>query len=116
MSKQLGKWGEAVAAAFLIKKGFELIEKNWRAHPGEIDLVMKDRDEIVFIEVKTRSDIGFGYPEESITDKKIQSLVESCEKYINEKEIDSNWRLDVISIIGDENGIKNIKHIDGLEV
>jgi len=116
MSKQLGKWGEAKAAAFLIEKNFKLIEKNWRSRPNEIDLIMSDGDEIVFVEVKTRSNTDFGYPEESITDKKVASLMEACQQYIDEKNIKGQWRLDIVSIIGNENiGIQDIKHIQGLE-
>lgn len=117
MNKRLGKWGEQQAAAFLIKKNFKLIDKNWRCRPNEIDLIMSDGDEIVFVEVKTRSGIGFGYPEESITEKKIASLNEACRQYIDQKDIDKNWRLDIVSIIGNENlGIQNIRHIQGLEI
>lgn len=77
---------------------------------------MSDGDEIVFVEVKTRSGTDFGYPEESITDKKIASLMEVCQQYIDEKNIDKSWRLDIVSIIGNEkNGIQDIKHIQGLE-
>jgi putative endonuclease len=115
MKQQLGRWGEEQAAAFLIKKGYRLVEKNWRARPGEIDLVMRNKDEIVFVEVKTRSGIGFGYPEESITDKKLASLTECCQKYIDEHQINANWRIEVVSIIGNEKiGIKDIKHIEDL--
>jgi putative endonuclease len=116
MSKQLGQWGENKAAAFLIKKGYKLIDKNWRFHPNEIDIIMSDGDEIVFVEVKTRSGTSFGYPEESITDKKTESLMEACQQYIDEENIKESWRLDVVSIIGNEkNGIEDIKHIQGLE-
>jgi len=117
MGQRLGQWGEERAAAFLINKGYELLDTNWRSRPGEIDLVMKDGEEIVFVEVKTRRGLGFGYPEEAINDKKIASLVEVCEKYINEKGIDLDWRLDVVAVIGDEKtGAQNIEHIQGLEI
>jgi len=117
MKNELGQWGENEAARFLIAKGYSLLDKNWRARPGEIDLVMADGEEIVFIEVKTRSGIGFGYPEEAITDKKIASLIEAGQRYIDEKEIKKNWRLDVVSIIGNpRTGIQDVEHIEGFQI
>ena len=116
MKQRLGKWGEEQAAVFLVKKGYKLIEKNWRSRPGEIDLIMRDQEMLVFVEVKTRSGTGFGYPEEAITENKIDVLLEACQKYIDEKELNIDWRIDIISIIGDpKSGIKEIEHIIGFE-
>jgi len=116
MRQRLGKWGEEQAAVFLIKKGYELVEKNWRSRPGEIDLVMRDNDTLVFVEVKTRSGKAFGYPEESITENKIAVLLEACQKYIDEKEFNLDWRIDIISIIGSPAlGVREIEHIAGFE-
>lgn len=114
MKKRPGSWGEEQAAVFLIKKGYLLLDKNWRARPGEIDLVMKDGNQIVFVEVKARSGTRFGYPEEAVDDRKVEALVEAGQKYIDSHGLDDNWRIDVVSIIGSpSSGVRDIKHIKG---
>jgi len=116
MKIELGQWGENEAARFLINKGYKLLDKNWRAHPCEIDLVMQDGNEIVFVEVKTRSGTGFGYPEEAVTPQKLASLSEAGQKYIDNKNLNNHWRIDVVSIIGNKiSGVKDIEHIVGFE-
>lgn len=70
----LGKKGEALAADFLAEAGMQLVERNWRCSQGEIDLVARDGDELVFVEVKTRSSLGYGHPLEAITVAKLARL------------------------------------------
>jgi putative endonuclease len=70
----LGRRGEALAADYLVEHGMRLVERNWRCGQGEIDLVAQDGDELVFVEVKTRSSVGFGHPLEAITIDKLARL------------------------------------------
>ena len=70
----LGKKGEALAADFLTDAGMQVVERNWRCSQGEIDLVVRDGDELVFVEVKTRSGLGYGHPLEAITVAKLARL------------------------------------------
>lgn len=70
----LGRKGEALAADFLSEAGMEVVERNWRCSQGEIDLVVRDGDELVFVEVKTRSSLGYGHPLEAITVAKLARL------------------------------------------
>lgn len=102
---ELGKWGEGIALDYLLEKGFRLLNKNYRTPDGEIDLVMKKDDELVFVEVKTRKNTEFSLPEESISEEKLDHLEASAgwflEKY---PEYEKNWRLDVITVIGIPNG------------
>jgi putative endonuclease len=70
----LGRRGEALAADYLVERGMRLVERNWRCTQGEIDLIAQDGDELVFVEVKTRSSMGFGHPLESITVAKLARL------------------------------------------
>lgn len=97
--KNLGQWGEKVAAKYMDERGYTLLGKNIRTPYGEIDLVFRFGDVTVFVEVKTRSSQAFGYPEEAITKQKKQHLIESSQAYLQEHpELDGDWRIDVIAI------------------
>jgi putative endonuclease len=114
MKKQLGQWGENLAAAFLIKKGYQLLAKNWRTRFGEVDLVMRQGETNVFVEVKTRRGLGFGYPEDALSAAKLEKLECACEDYLASHNLANDWRLDCLAIIGDPHlGIKDIQHIEG---
>lgn len=98
---RLGKWGENIACQFLVARGFECLEKNYRTPDGEIDLIVKKDSEIVFVEVKTRRNLDHGTPEESITDEKLEHIESSVGWYLDEHHLpDDNWRADVISVVG----------------
>jgi putative endonuclease len=71
---ELVRKGEALAADFLEEAGMKVVERNWRCSQGEIDLVARDGDELVFVEVKTRSSLGYGHPLEAITVAKLARL------------------------------------------
>ena len=95
----LGKKGEEIAVKFLNSKGFKIIETNFRIRGGEIDIVAIDQDTLVYIEVKTRTSNEFGYPEESITFRKIKHLVHTAKFYRNSrKNLPELERIDVLSI------------------
>ncbi len=79
--RKLGDKGEAIAAKFLISKGFELIDHNVHAPGGELDLIMKQNDEWVFVEVKTRRSHAYGTAAESITFTKIKRMLAAIEHY-----------------------------------
>ncbi len=96
----LGAWGESRAADFLQQQGLTLLGKNFRTAAGEIDLIAQDGDELVFVEVKTRSSADFGYPEEAVTETKIEHLLEVSESYLLEHLEVQSWRLDVVAIQG----------------
>jgi putative endonuclease len=95
-----GAWGEAQAAAFLEKKGLKILARNYRTNKGELDLIARDGEDLVFIEVKTRKNLDFGYPEEAVTANKIGHLIEAAEAYLFEHIEEQSWRLDVIAIQG----------------
>ena len=107
---QLGEDGEHLALIYLKQKGYEIFETNWREQKFEIDIIAADKNEIVFIEVKTRSTDFFGAPEEAVTIKKQQHLIEGADYYINKNEIDLECRFDVIAIVLNENK-QDINHI-----
>lgn len=103
--KTLGNWGEQQAKEILEANGLTIIEQNFRTPYGEIDLLAKDGAEFVFIEVKTRSSLHFGYPEVSVSKKKIQHMKSAAFNYLQESnKMDAQWRIDVISINKDHDG------------
>lgn len=107
---KLGKRGELIAVDYLRSQGFKILETNWRTKHKEIDIIALDKNEIVFIEVKTRKNNYFGDPEEAVNLKKQKFLINAAENYIISNKIDLEARFDIISIISD--GSKhNIVHI-----
>ena len=99
----LGKWGEDQAAAFLKQKGYKVLERNIRTNYGELDLIcqheFQGKNQLVFVEVKTRTTNKFGYPEEAVSWKKKQHLLNSIADFMqNHPEIDESWRVDVVAI------------------
>ena len=97
--KKLGYRGEKIAANFLRRQGYQIIEKNYHSRLGEIDMVAKENESIVFVEVKTRRSKTYGYPEESITSLKRVHMINASQAYLVENpELGGNWQIDVISI------------------
>ena len=97
--KALGHWGESLAVEYLTEQGYKIIDRNARTSYGEIDIVARQEDHIVFVEVKTRSSTNFGYPEEAITARKRVHLIEASQAYLQEHpELGGDWRIDVIAI------------------
>jgi putative endonuclease len=96
---ELGKIGEERAVDFLKELGYQIILVNWREKKFEIDIIAVDKDELVFVEVKTRSTLNFGDPIESITEKKQKHLIEGANYYIEKNEVDLECRFDVVSIV-----------------
>ena len=102
--RELGQWGEQVAADRLQNKGLRILEQNWRCRRGEIDLVALDGEEIVFVEVKTRKGKGMGSPEEGLTPKKAKKLLELAQEYLAEQDLDPDWRIDLVALELDNRG------------
>ncbi|HEY5731309.1 MAG TPA: YraN family protein [Anaerolineales bacterium] len=98
-NQKVGQWGEETAAKYLTQKGFEIVGRNIRTPYGEIDIVAKQGDTILFVEVKTRTSNKMGLPEVSVTTRKREHMVACAEHYAAEHEID-HWQIDVISIEG----------------
>lgn len=112
--RNLGNFGEAVAAGFLIKNGYTIIARQWRCPLGEIDLVAQDGATLVFVEVRTRQSTTHGSPEESLTPAKQARLVALAHSYCEAGQIaaDTEWRIDVIAITVSTNGqVERLTHI-----
>jgi len=100
--QQTGRLGAQLAADFLTRQGFEIAGRNVRTSSGEIDLLARLGNLLVFVEVKTRTSTRFGFPEEAITPKKMAHMTACAEEYLqNHAEWCQEWRLDVISILAE---------------
>lgn len=108
----VGREGEALAANFLQQKGYEIIDRNWRYGPKEIDIVARDGDTMVFVEVKTRSTLAFELPQEAVTKKKMKNLVEAADAYLIQHNIDLESRFDIVAVLNG-NPPKVIEHLEG---
>lgn len=103
-NKETGRLGENIARSYLIEKGYSIIETNYSTRCGEIDIIARDGKLIVFIEVKTRRGIKFGYPREAVDKHKQQKIKNIAELYMLRKKLaDMPVRLDVIEVFIDEN-------------
>jgi len=103
---RLGTRAEELAVQALQKRGFRLVERNWRCTSGELDAIMWDCDELVFVEVKARTGMARGSAEESLTSAKARKLATAAEWYLSDHpEIgDPIWRIDLIAITVDRSG------------
>ena len=98
--RKIGDLGETVAENFLRQQGYVIIEKNFYYQHGEIDIIAKEGDTLVFIEVKFRRSERFGSPEESVTPKKQELLRRTAEGYVASKNLpDTDCRFDVVSVV-----------------
>ncbi len=97
--RRFGDWGEKYARRFLEGKGYSILESNYRSKYGEIDLVAREGECLVFVEVKSRRTGAFGRPEESVTEAKQQKLVQAALEYMQVKGLEEDeWRIDVVGI------------------
>lgn len=97
-SKATGRLGEQLAGRYLEKNHCQIVGRNYRTRFGEIDLIAKTNDEILFCEVKTRTSRDYGYPEQAVDSGKIKRMMLAVNSYLSEKNITGFWRLDIISI------------------
>ncbi len=111
-TQRFGDYGERLASRFLERKGYRIITRHVTSAYGEIDIVAQDGDELVFVEVKTRRSMAFGYPEESITDSKLERLQKAMDAYMAEYPHHQDYRLDCIFISLDT-GKPVITHYEG---
>lgn len=99
-----GSLGESIAASFLRKRGYEILDRNFRCPLGEIDLIAKEAGEIVFVEVKSRSGTSFGFPEEQIPWKKRRKLLRLAEFYLKRRRREEAARIDIVTVLFGEKG------------
>jgi putative endonuclease len=119
-TKPIGDHGEELAAAYLSEAGYRILDRNYRYERAEIDLVCFDateegaRGRIVFVEVKTRSGLGFGAPEEAVTDEKQDHVIHAAKAYLYERQLEgAPVRFDVISVLLNQDRPPDINHYKG---
>lgn len=98
-NQQLGKWGEETAVQWLKEHGYEIIAQNVRTPYGEIDIIAKHKDITVFVEVKTLTSSKNFFPEQQITARKREHMLNAAQHYTTENNI-NHWQIDVIAIEG----------------
>ena len=106
-----GKLGEELAVNYLIGKGYEILERNWRNNHKEIDIIAKDGTDLVIVEVKTRQSDEYGNPDVAVTKQKQWRLISAANAYVFQNRLDINTRFDIISIIF-KDGEPVIEHIE----
>ncbi len=111
-TRSSGAWGEELALRYLMRRGYELVERNYRTRYGELDLILRDGNTLVFVEVKLRRGTGFGDPLEAVTLRKQATIRALAERYLSEKEPDfDTLRFDVIGILVGK-GAPRVVHIE----
>ena len=108
---ELGKQGEEIAAQYLIEKGYEIVERNWRNKHKEIDIIAKDGEELVIVEVKARQTDEYGDPDIAVTKNKQRMLIAAANAYIFKNQLDVETRFDIISIVF-KDGEPVIEHVE----
>ena len=96
---ELGIKGELLAADFLQKSGYEILETNWVFQKAEIDIIAQKDTILAIVEVKTRTSADFGMPQDFVKGKKIQNLVKAVDQYMIENDLDLEVRFDIIGIV-----------------
>jgi putative endonuclease len=96
----LGKNGENAAIEYLVQHGYQILHTNWRRGRYELDIVAKTEEELVIIEVKTRSGLNWMTPEDAVDSRKIRNIVTATDVYIKIFDIDLPARFDIISVVG----------------
>lgn len=111
--QRVGRWGEQAAAEYLERRGYVVLARNFRAGRGEVDIVAREGNALVFVEVKTRRSNHHGYPEYAVSPRKRMHLLSAAERYLHEHPEFSTWRVDVIAVEG-ETGMPKITHFENV--
>lgn len=110
--QRVGQQGEEIAANYLQHQGYQILDRNYHSRFGEVDLVAEKDDVVVFVEVKARTSVSFGLPEESVTTEKLAKIYDTALLWLQDHpEKSDDWRVDVIAIQMDK-GLqpKDIQH------
>jgi putative endonuclease len=110
-NQKIGRWGEEAVAIYLKERGYEILARNARTPYGEIDIVAKQADLTIFVEVKTRTSNKMGLPEESVNLRKLAHMLACAEHYAAENAID-HWQIDVIAVEGKVGSEPKITHFE----
>ena len=108
---ELGKWGEEMAAEYLLCQGYTIMERDWKSGHRDLDIIALDGNTVVFVEVKTRRNRLFTEPEMAVDYQKIRNLQQAANHYIKYRHINQEVRFDVITVVGSMNETPSVEHI-----
>ena len=107
VSHELGRIGDNIISDYITKLGYKVVERNFACNQGEIDIIAKDKEELVFIEVKTRTDISYGEASEAVTNTKKRHLINSIKYYIYKQKLENQpIRIDVAEVYINKGKVK----------
>ncbi len=116
INKLMGSCGEDAACQFLKKKKYRIIERNYKNKFGEIDIIASDKENLIFVEVKTRSSVEFGNPSQAVNYSKQQRIIRAAKMYLASNPTELNIRFDVIEVFAgmlpEEFSLDEINHIE----
>jgi putative endonuclease len=113
--QRLGQWGEQVAVEYLIARGYTILERKFRTRHGELDIVAHREDVLIFVEIKTRANSTFAFPEDPVTRRKQLHHLSAAEDYLESHPQSSpTWQVDVISIEGRLGTQPTITHFENV--
>lgn len=107
----LGSEGEQLAVRHLERKGYTILERNYRFQKAEIDIIAQQGNTVAIVEVKTRSSTDFGNPEDFVKPKKIKLLVKAADEYVITSDLDVDIRFDIIAILHKDNNLI-VRHLE----
>jgi putative endonuclease len=111
----LGSYGERVAARRLLDQGLVVLDRNWRCELGEVDLILRDGQVLVFCEVKTRTSAAYGHPLEAVTPAKGERLRRLAARWVEEHGVDPpEIRIDLVGVLLAERGAAEVEHVQGV--
>jgi len=112
---EIGKLGEKIAGRFMENKKYQIIANNFKVRGGEIDLVCRRGSLLVFVEVKTRTGLAFGYPEESFNWRKRKKLLFAIKRYLLKTGYQGGWQVDLLAIeLNQREKSAKIRHYQGV--
>lgn len=111
----VGRYGERVAAAHLVGRGWHILDRNWRGPSGELDIVARDGADLVVVEVKTRRGSSFGHPAEAVTPAKLARLRRLTGQWLAAHEVrPRSVRVDVVAVLVPGRGAAQVEHLEGV--
>lgn len=108
---ELGKQGEDLAVAYLLKNGYEIVARNFRYQKAEVDIIAMKADTLAVVEVKTRSTPEFGDPQDFVKPKQIRLLVKAMDFFVTQRNLRVDVRFDIVAIIKNKAGTR-IEHLE----
>jgi len=111
----VGRYGENVAASYLARAGWQVLDRNWRGPSGELDIVALQGSELVVVEVKTRTGEGFGHPAEAVTAGKLTRLRQLAAQWLAAHDLHpTSIRIDVVAVRTSRRGAATVEHLTGV--